>query len=78
MYFDKFDICEAYYIYLDNWNVGGTTNRWYTTSRRNRQAQSISAQLHRMQFKPSPFLSEETLTDNGRAIYNDLVNRWES
>ena len=78
MYFDKFDICEAYYIYLYNWNSGGVTNRWYTTSRNCRREQSISAQLHRIGFKPSPFLSEETLTENGRAIYNDLVNRWES
>ena len=77
MYFDKFDICEAYYIYLYNWNSGGVTNRWYITSRRNRQNQSISAQLHRMKFKPSPLLSEETLTENGRDIYNDLINKWE-
>jgi len=77
MHFDKFDICEAYYMYMVLWNSGGVTNRWYNTSRCTRQAQSISAQLHRMQFKPHPFLSEETLTENGLAIYNDLINKYE-
>ena len=78
MYFDKFDICEAYYMYMVLWNSGGATNRWYTTSRNCRREQSISAQLHRMQFIPRLSLSEETLTENGRDIYNDLVNKWES
>lgn len=78
MYFDRFDICEAYYLYMTFWNVGGTTSRWYNTSRRHRQAQSISAQLHRMKFKPSSLLWHVTdLTENGRAIYNALIEKWE-
>ena len=78
MYFDRFDICEAYYLYVVDWNIRGVTNRWYNTSRRYRQAQSINAQLFRMKFRPRLLLWRDTdLTENGLEIYNALIEKWE-
>lgn len=60
MYLDRFDICEAWYLYLSHWH-GGQGSREY-------------ARLSRMfrYFQPRQNLSVATLTDNGRAIYRRL------
>ena len=57
MYFDRFDICEAYYLALCHCH-GGQWSREY-------------ARLSRMTnyFRPSPMLSVESLGDNARQIY---------
>ena len=57
MHFDRFDICEAYFLALAHCHAG----QWSTEYRR-------LCQMSRY-FKPSPMLSVETLTDNGREIY---------
>lgn len=60
---NRFDIVEAYYIYLVQYHEG----QWSDTYRR----------LCRMSkyFKPSPMLcNEEDLEENSRKIYNNLVN----
>lgn len=61
MYFDRFDIAEAYYLWLSH-NHSGQNSREY-------------ARLSRMTqyFSPSPLLTVETLSDNGRAIYDKLA-----
>jgi len=63
MYFDRFDICEAWYLWLCD-NHGGQWSREYK-------------RLSKMTryFRPSPMLSVETLTDNGRAIFDALEAR---
>ena len=63
MYFDRFDICEAYYLALSHCH-GGQWSREY-------------ARLSRMgqYFKPSPMLSVESLSDNARVIYDDACAR---
>ncbi len=67
MYFDRFDICEAYYIAYSE-NHGGQSSREY-------------ARLSSMAryFMPRRSLSYDTLSDNARAIYDDLCERngWE-
>jgi len=63
MYFDRFDICEAYYLYFCDYH-GGQGSREY-------------ARLSRMThyFKPRPSLSQpEDLSENGREIYYQLVS----
>jgi len=57
MYFDRFDICEAWYLALMHCH-GGQWSREYE-------------RLCRLQrfFRPSPLLSVESLSDNARAIY---------
>ena len=65
MTFDRLDICEAYYMFHCLWNVSGQTV--HPTSGR-----EIHMRLHRMRFKPRYDLELETLTENGRLIYNNL------
>jgi hypothetical protein len=60
--FDRFDICEAYYLYARDYHYGQLS-----------KAYSVFARLKRIGFKPSPFLSFESLSDNGQDIYNELV-----
>ena len=63
MYFDRFDICEAYYLALSHCH-GGQWSREY-------------ARLCGMSrfFKPAPLLSVESLNDNARAIYEHACAR---
>ena len=65
MNFDRFDICEAYYLFHCLWNMGGQT--MHPVSGR-----EIHTRLHRMQFEPAPSLSLETLNENAREIYDEL------
>ncbi len=62
--FNRFDICEAYWCYATDYNdmYGMYIN-------------SIWWRLARMEFRPSPMLSTETLEENGREIYDNLVKR---
>ena len=60
-YFDRFDIVEAHYLFCSDYH-GGQTSALYARF----------SQLVRMQFKPAPNLSFETLTENGKFIYNEL------
>jgi hypothetical protein len=63
MYFDRFDICEAWYLALSHCH-GGQWSREY-------------ARLCAMRryFRPSPMLSVETLSDNAREIYDRACAR---
>ena len=60
---NRFDICEAWYVFAMLWHGGQFTDDY-----------EIFGRLERMGFKPRPSLSDESdLTDNGRWIYQDLV-----
>jgi hypothetical protein len=63
MYFDRFDIAEAYYLALSHCHAG----QWSPSY----------ARLCRLQrfFKPSICLGVDSLTDNGRAIYESACAR---
>jgi hypothetical protein len=71
MYFNRFDICEAYLMYLINYHMGGATRRCEVQNR------SIEYQLHNMNYNPSVLLTESSLSDNAREIYHELIHRWE-
>jgi hypothetical protein len=71
MYFNRFDICEAYWMYAANYNRSGLTERCYFNK-------GIFDQLTRLRFRPSVLLTEETMSDNAREIYDNLVSKWES
>jgi hypothetical protein len=60
-YFDRFDICEAWYLFLAHTHGG----QWSPEYARLCHLQSY--------FTPSPMLTVERLSDNARAIYDDLV-----
>jgi hypothetical protein len=63
MYFDRFDICDAYYLALSHCH-GGQWSREY-------------ARLSRMAtyYRPSPLLLVENLNENARAIYEGACAR---
>lgn len=73
-YFDRFDICEAYYAIENDWHVGGVLQERESNQRR---SMSTEFQLHRMGFVPSIlFRGYKSLTENGKEIYADLAVRY--
>lgn len=70
--FDRFDVCEAYYCLESDYNVGGMLRERPSNMRRR---ESCGVQLHRMNFRARPDLETDTLTPNGRAIYDAAVRR---
>lgn len=60
-YFDRFDICEAHCVLEWDYNMGGWLRERPSSQRR---MESTGVQLLRMQFRPRPDLSSETLTEN--------------
>jgi hypothetical protein len=62
MYFNRADICEAWYLFLVNYHWG--------------QGSDMYARLSRMlrYFKPGPMLRYESLSENGQVIYDNLVD----
>jgi hypothetical protein len=81
MTFDRFDICEAYAVLEWDWHSGGWLPERPSNVRRGRArgyvGEATSIQLARLQFRPRPNLSYATLTENGRAIYDAAVQRWQ-
>lgn len=72
--FDRFDICEAHYALEIDYNVSGVLYERPSNRRRN---MSTDYQLHRMQFRASrSFNGFESLSENGKDIYMELVDRW--
>ena len=63
MYFDRFDICEAYYLAFSHCHNGQWSEEY--------------ARLCKMRkyFKPSPLLSVESLSDNAKEIYDNVCAR---
>ena len=66
-YWDRFDICEAWYVYAMLHHGG----QWSPEYR-------IFGRLDAMRFRPRPSLNDETsLSENGREIYAQLVAKEE-
>jgi len=66
MTWDRFDICEAYWCFAADWH-GGQWSPEY----------AIFGRLYRMQFRPPMDLSYDSLTENSKEIYNNLVSKLE-
>jgi hypothetical protein len=62
MYFDRFDVCEAWYLFACDYHSGQWSKLY-----------QVFGRLQKLGFKPSPMLSYESLSDNGKVIYNNLV-----
>lgn len=67
---NRWDIVEAYWCFYAEWHAGGLTRRCQNKGR------GIAEQLHRLKFRARHDLSSKTLEDNGREIYNALVQRY--
>ena len=64
MYFDRFDICEAYWCYASDYHEGQFSKIY-----------EIFGRLYELDFNPSMDLCFESLTENGQYIYNSLVDK---
>ena len=64
MYFDRLDICKAYYLYASHYHEGQGSKLY-----------QVFGRLDKVGFNPGPMLSVETLDENARAIYDGLVER---
>jgi hypothetical protein len=63
MYWDRFDICAAHWMFAMLWHDGMGSATY-----------GKFAQLERLRFRPSPFWSEpRDLDENAREIYRQLV-----
>ena len=63
MYFDRFDICSAHWMFAVHWHSGQFSDTYRKLG-----------QLENMGFSPSPLWSEPSdLNENARAIYEQLV-----
>jgi hypothetical protein len=60
--FDRFDICEAYYVFASIYHKGQWSKEY-----------TIFSRLEKIKFKPRISLREETLSDNAKDIYNSLI-----
>ena len=70
MEFNRYDIAEAHYCVEVDYNVSGWLQERPSNQRRK---EATHIQLHRMGFRQHPDLKYETLTENGRLIYDALV-----
>ncbi len=60
--FNRFDICEAYYMFATLYH-GGMGSEEY----------QIFNRLSKIKFKPSPMLDVESLSENAREIFDALI-----
>jgi hypothetical protein len=61
-YFNRFDVCEAYYMYACLYHNGQWSKEY-----------KIFGRLHKIKFKPASSLTVETLDENARLIFDNLV-----
>lgn len=64
-FFDRFDICEAYFVFAMHWHASGLCMH-------PQSGREINARLNRAKFRPRPNLDEKTLTENGLLILRRL------
>lgn len=69
MFDNAHDVCEAYYLLESDYNVSGVLQERKSNLRRN---MSTGFQLSRMKFTPRPNLTYDTLTEQGKEIYDAL------
>lgn len=66
MYWNRFDIAEAYYLYFCDYHHGQNSVEY----------RRLSKLL--TYFKPGHMFSYESLSENGKEIYHNLINREEN
>ncbi len=59
---NRFDICEAWYLFASEWHQGQGSDTY-----------AVFGRLDRMRFRPSPMLSTRSLSPNGRLILAGLI-----
>ncbi len=81
--FDRWDVCEAYFLFEMEWHGGNGFDfhgkpMGRDTHKRNRPHHhfDIGCQLSRMRYDPRRDVTFEGLSDNGKLIYAGLVKRF--
>lgn len=78
--FDRFDICDAYYLLEMHWHEGGWLRDRPSNVRRGQArgyvGEATHVQLNRIGYVPSLILSWASLSDNARDIYIDAARRF--
>ena len=64
MFWNRFDIVEAYYLFFCDYHEGQNSEKYRRMCK-----------LYSYGFKPRPNLSYETLEENGREIYDELERK---
>jgi hypothetical protein len=62
--FNRFDICDAYYLFASEWHRGQNSTEY-----------AIFGRLHKLRYRPSPLLTKKSLTENARAILARLIRK---
>ena len=62
MYFDRFDICDAYYLFFSVYHWGQGSDFYYRLSKMGEY------------YKPSPMLCYNNLSENAKVIYDNLID----
>ncbi len=76
-YFNRFDICEAYFVFEMDWNLGGWLPERLSNQRRK---EATHIQINRLKYK-NPAIQgtgsfESLSSDNAREIYVQLLDRY--
>ena len=61
---NRFDICEAWYLFATGWHAGQGSDGY-----------AVFGRLDRLDFRPSPTLSRDSLSPNGRLILAALIRK---
>ena len=61
---NRFDICEAYYLFASEWHEGQGSTTY-----------AIFGRLDRLGFRPSPLLSKRSMSPNGRLTLANLIRK---
>lgn len=64
MYFNRFDIADAYYLFAGEWHRGMGSAEY-----------RIFGRLHNIGYKAAPNLSKKSLSENGRVILANLIRK---
>lgn len=64
MYFDRFDILQAYWLFGAEYHTGQGSKEYAYIGR-----------AEKLGFSPGLMLTYKSLTDNGKEIYDNLVSR---
>jgi len=63
MYFDRFDVCSAYYLFFCDYHEGQGSKKYNRLSRLETY------------YKPGPFACYSNLSENAQCIYDSLVEK---
>lgn len=79
---NRLDIIDAHQLYMTDWHSGGLTKRDCAPERAHliqsaTRSRSACILLHRIGYRPHSNLSLDTLSEEARDAYAQIVEKWE-